>query len=114
MLTVLIATRNGVRTLPRVLEAYTCLQPPTGGWKLVVIDNGSTDQTRDIVLSFLDRLPLEYLFEERSGKNIALNTGLAKLEGDLAVFTDDDAIPSPDWLVSYRAAADTHTACSLF
>jgi glycosyltransferase involved in cell wall biosynthesis len=114
MLTVLLATRNGSRTLPAVLEAFTRLESPSSGWKLVVADNGSTDQTREIVGSFRERLPLTYVFEERPGKNVALNAGLEHLEGDLAVFTDDDVFPHPDWLIRLRAAADAHLAYSMF
>jgi glycosyltransferase involved in cell wall biosynthesis len=54
------------------------------------------------------------VFEERLGKNAALNAGLAHLEGDLAVFTDDDVFPYPDWLIRLRTAADTHLAYSMF
>jgi glycosyltransferase involved in cell wall biosynthesis len=114
MLAVLFATRNGSQTLPAVLEAFTRLQSPSTGWKLIVVDNGSTDRTREIISSFEPRLPLTYRFEERLGKNAALNTGLADLEGDLAVFTDDDVFPHPDWLVRLRAAADAHRSYSMF
>src|SRR5208337_3538308 len=114
MLTVLLATRNGSRTLPTVLDTFTRLQVPSSGWKLVVIDNGSTDQTREIVTSFRASLPLTYVFEERPGKNVALNAGLEHLEGDLAVFTDDDIFPCTDWLIRLRAAADAHLAYSMF
>jgi glycosyltransferase involved in cell wall biosynthesis len=43
MVTVLLATYNGAETLPKALNAYCQLQAPTAGWKLVVVDNGSTD-----------------------------------------------------------------------
>jgi glycosyltransferase involved in cell wall biosynthesis len=114
VLTVLLATRNGSQTLPNVLPAFARLQAPSSGWKLVVVDNGSTDQTREIVTSFETSLPLTYVFEEKPGKNVALNAGLAHLEGDLAVFTDDDVFPHPDWLIRLRTAADEHPACSVF
>jgi glycosyltransferase involved in cell wall biosynthesis len=114
MLTVLLATRNGGRILPAVLECFTRLQTPSTGWKLVVIDNGSTDLTSDIIASFQRRLPLTYRFEPRLGKNAALNRGLADLEGDLAIFTDDDVFPQADWLVRLRAAADSHPQYSMF
>jgi glycosyltransferase involved in cell wall biosynthesis len=114
MLTVLLATRNGSRTLPNVLATFARLQAPSTGWKLVVIDNGSTDRTREIVTSFETSLPLTNVFEEKLGKNIALNAGLAHLEGDLAVFTDDDVFPAPDWLIRLRTAADEHPECSVF
>jgi glycosyltransferase involved in cell wall biosynthesis len=114
MLTVLFATLNGSRTLPRVLQAYTGLVAPSSGWKLVVVDNGSTDDTRDIIQSFQGKLPLTYMLEPKMGKNAALNNGLSQLDGDLAVFTDDDAFPNADWLIRLRNAADDHPSYSMF
>jgi len=114
MLTVLIATRNGSYTLPRCLAALAQLISPVGGWKLVVVDNGSTDGANEIIESFADRLPLTCLSEPRPGKNAALNTGLQHMEGDLVVFTDDDTLPRPDWLVEMRRAANDHPSFSVF
>jgi cellulose synthase/poly-beta-1,6-N-acetylglucosamine synthase-like glycosyltransferase len=114
MLTVFIATYNGAATLPRVLAAYTQLQPPAGGWKLVIIDNGSNDGSAQLAQSFADRLPLVCVCEPIRGKNRALNTGLLQLDGDLAVFSDDDTIPEVDWLVQLRSAADLHREYAVF
>lgn len=114
MPTVLFATRNRDQILAGVLESYTHLQAPPTGWKLVVIDNGSTDRTREVVGSFQSKLPLTYLYEGRMGKNVALNTGLEELDGDLAVFTDDDVFPNPDWLARLQAAADAQPSYSMF
>ncbi|HSP96149.1 MAG TPA: glycosyltransferase [Candidatus Dormibacteraeota bacterium] len=114
MLTVFIATHNGGPTLPRVLDAYARLLPPAGGWKLVLIDNGSDDDTAEIAGAFADRLPMQLMAEPRRGKNRALNAGLRELEGDLAVFSDDDALPDPEWLLQLRAAADRHPECDAF
>jgi len=109
-----MTTRNGQRTLPRVLEAYRELEPPDGGWKLVAVDNGSTDATGEILGSFHERLPLTRLFEPRRGQNRARNAGLGAIEGDLIVFTDDDAIPKRDWLVQLRQAADAQPDYAIF
>jgi glycosyltransferase involved in cell wall biosynthesis len=114
MLTVLIATYNGAQNLPKTLSAYCQIQAPIGGWKLVIVDNGSTDATREIIHSFMDRLPLTYLLELSRGKNAALNTGLASAEGDLVVLTDDDISPQFDWLKETRLAADSHASFSVF
>lgn len=114
MLTVIFATRNGARTLPHVLAAYCKLKAPPGGWKLIVVDNGSTDGSHEIVASFQHKLPLTTLSEQNPGKNVALNSALPKVEGDLVVFTDDDALPDPDWLTAMRAAADAAPAYALF
>ncbi len=114
MLTVIFATRNGMRTLPAVLDAYLRLQIPEGGWKLIVIDNASTDRSHDTIISFKDRLPLTCLSEEKLGKNAALNAAVAHVEGDLVVLTDDDVFPRPDWLTSMRSAADDQPGYSIF
>jgi len=114
MLTVLMATRNGARILASVLESFSQLDSPASGWKLIVADNGSTDQTRQIIESFRSRLPLLYCPEPRQGKNFALNTGLDLAEGDLIVFTDDDVFPRRDWLVRLREAADAQPAYAIF
>src|SRR5262249_36763228 len=87
---------------------------PAGGWKLIVVDNASTDRTQKVLTSFAGRLPLLSLLEPKSGKNFALNSGLSQIEGDLVVLTDDDAFPHPDWLVALRRAADAQPDFDLF
>lgn len=114
MLTVLLATHNGSDTLGRTLDQFCALTPPPGGWKLLVVNNASTDGTEELVLSFRDRLPLEYLIEPRRGKNYALNTGLDHVSGDLVVFTDDDVLPDPDWLAAWRGAVDRNPEYAIF
>ncbi len=114
MLTVVIPTHNGARTLPVVLDAYCKLRSPEGEWKLVIVDNGSTDSTKDIIHSFESRLPLIYVFESVLGKSAAQNSGLRHVSGDLVLLTDDDALPNPDWLVQMRSAADSHPSYSIF
>ena len=114
MLTVLLATRNRASLLHDVLEAYCQLHQPSSGWKVVIVNNGSTDQTEQVIASFADRLPIQSVLEPRLGKNHALNTGLHQVEGDLTVLTDDDAFPSPDWLVHLRKAADEQPEYSMF
>jgi glycosyltransferase involved in cell wall biosynthesis len=80
----------------------------------VVVDNGSTDETAEVIASFANRLPLHSVLEPRVGKNSALNTGLGLIEGDLTVLTDDDVFPRTDWLVQLRSAADAHQECAMF
>jgi L-malate glycosyltransferase len=114
MLTVVIATHNGARTLPRVLEAHCALVAPPGGWKLVIVDNASTDGTRGLIESYAERLPLSYVHEARKGQNWARLAAMSHLEGDLAVFSDDDTRPEPNWLVTFRALAEELPEYDLF
>ena len=112
--TVVFATRNRATALPPVLDSFTRLVAPPGGWKLVIIDNGSTDGTPELLRSYAARLPLTALSESRAGKNRALNAGLPHLEGALIVLTDDDVLPQPDWLICLQQAASAHPEASLF
>lgn len=114
MLTVFIATKNRASVLRKVLETFCQIEAPAGGWKLVVIDNGSSDETAALLTSCAKRLPLQAVTELKPGKNSALNAGLQLLEGDLAVFADDDAFPRRDWLVQLRKAADGQPSYSMF
>ncbi len=114
MLTVLLATHDRAAVLRETLEAFCRLQSPASGWKLVVVDNGSADGTAGVLASFAGRLPLHSMEEPRLGKNFALNTGLAQVEGDLTVLTDDDVFPHPGWLVQLRRAADTRPEYTMF
>lgn len=114
MLTVLFATKNRAAILRQTLEAFCSLQAPSSGWKLIVVDNGSTDQTPAVLSSFSDRLPLCVVSEPTGGKNSALNAGLCFVEGNLTVLTDDDVFPHPQWLVELRNAADMQLDYSVF
>jgi L-malate glycosyltransferase len=114
MLTVLFATKNRAKLLARVLESFSQLKVPEGGWRLVVADNGSTDDTVAVLNSFRRSLPLEFLIEKTPGKNSALNAGLVLVEGDLTVLTDDDVFPQANWLIELRRAADEHSEFTMF
>ena len=76
--TVLFATRNGERVLPRTLEGYCRTEKPPQSWKMVIVDNGSDDRTADILASFRKRLPLETLQQSNPGKNCALNLRIGR------------------------------------
>jgi len=108
-ISILVATHNGVHTLPRMLDAMMRLRNPVRNWRLLVIDNASTDATADLLETYRERLPLTIFEHPRRGKNRALNRGLASeevLESDIIVFTDDDVIPAPNWLRALEAASD--------
>ena len=55
-LTVILLTRNGARTIGRQLEALAN-QSSSEPWELVVVDNGSSDRTLEIVEEYRSRLP---------------------------------------------------------
>ena len=114
MITVVFASFNGEDTLPRMLESFTHLIAPPGGWKILAIDNNSNDNTKRVIESYQSKLPITYLFEGKPGKNHALNAALQYLEGELAVFTDDDVLPEPDWLIRLYECVKRHPDSAIF
>lgn len=114
MLSVLMATHNGADTIDRTLSAMSALDPPEGGWKLVVVNNASTDDTEARILTWRERLPLEYVVEPRLGKSKAMNRAFRHAEGDFIVMTDDDVLPDRNWLTEWRRVADSFPDYSIF
>lgn len=114
MLSVALSTVDRADTLARTLEAFCTLQEPAGGWQLLVVDNGSVDDTPAVLASFSDRLPLQVFHYAERGKNRALNSIITHFKGDLVVLTDDDVIPAPDWLCQHRRLADEHPDVAVF
>lgn len=113
-MTVMLATRNRAASLARTLASMLELRAPRGDWKLIVADNGSSDETGGVLARFRDRLPLTTVHEPVPGKNRAIVAALAHASGDLYAFTDDDVRPDPDWLVQLRAAADAQPGFDIF
>jgi len=98
-ISVLIATYNRAEILRKTLESMTGLERDGLSVEFVVVDNNSSDHTKEVIESFTDRLPIFYLFESRPGKNCALNKALNEVPlGRLVAFTDDDVEPKKDWL----------------
>ncbi len=103
---IVFATHNGERTLPRMLAAFKALIPPSRPWRIVAVDNASTDRSADLLREAAERLPMLVLACAEPGKMPALKTAAKHLCGDLVLFTDDDIEPDPVWLNAYEAAAD--------
>ncbi len=114
MITVLIATRNGAKTLPALLESLANCDTDSEQWQLIIVDNGSTDGTAELLANAKSILPLLVLNEPRPGKNTALNKALRHVNGELVVFTDDDVLVPPDFIKAYAQLAQYETRFSIF
>jgi glucosyl-dolichyl phosphate glucuronosyltransferase len=106
-ITVILCTLNRCQTLAKTLESIVASALPSSvKWEVLVVDNNSTDQTRDVVAGFSRRYPglFRYILEAQPGKSFALNTGVRQAQGDLLVFTDDDVTVEPTWLQNLTAS----------
>ena len=74
---VIIATYNRAEELVKTLESLKGLES-SGPWEVIIVDNNSRDNTRDVVLERIDSfpVPLRYVLEKEQGRSAALNAGI--------------------------------------
>lgn len=114
-ISLIVATRNRCHCL---IEFLTKLkeQSQSISWELVLVDNGSTDDTWDFIsLPDASRsFKLIALQEPLPGKSRALNTGIKNSSGELLVFSDDDVHPDPQWLSELANASLRRPEAQIF
>lgn len=95
-ITVGIITRNRSEDLEEMLTSLTNqIRPPD---EVLIVDNGSTDQTRRVIEGFGKVLPISYYFLLEASIPRARNLVIEKAKNEIIAFTDDDCIVDPAWL----------------
>jgi glycosyltransferase involved in cell wall biosynthesis len=90
---VIVCSYNGGRTLSACLDSLGKLNYPD--YEIILVDDGSTDDTRDIAEQFPH---VRYIYQENHGLSHARNTGAAAATGDVFAYTDSDCMADLDWL----------------
>lgn len=71
-------------------------------YEVVVVDNGSTDNTKAIVNHYKDVLNISYLYEKKLGRSFARNKGLRNIRGEVVAFIDDDCVADKNWIKNIK------------
>ena len=99
MISAIVCTWNRIGYLRRALESLTQQSLAKDQYEIIVVDNGSTDNTKQIVLERFSYLSnLQYLYEPVQGLSRARNTGWRNARGEYIAYLDDDAVASSEWL----------------
>jgi glycosyltransferase involved in cell wall biosynthesis len=107
---VVLPTRGRAAYLEVALRSLAA-QDLSEPWELIVIDDGSTDGTREL----LERRGVRSIrFDPRRGLNPARNAGIAAAAADLVVLTDDDVSAPPGWLRAVVEGARRHADAEAF
>jgi glycosyltransferase involved in cell wall biosynthesis len=99
-----IITHNRARYLAEAITSV--LGQTVADLELIVVDDGSTDDTPDVVAPYLDRI--RYVRQEKRGKAAARNAAVELARGDLIAFCDSDDSWYPDRLERQLTAFDQH------
>ncbi len=97
--TVVVPCRNEARVLPTLLQDLAQVDYPSDRWEVILVDDGSTDRTEEIV----SRLPRPastrvLKLEHKSGKKAAITLAVEHARGEVIITTDADCHVAPSWL----------------
>lgn len=104
--TVVVPVHNGEATIRTCVEALLAQDWPRDARELIVVDNRSTDRTREVVAEFPVRLVEE---RDRQSSYAARNRGVAAAQGAVLAFTDADCVPDPGWVRALVSALEPAT-----
>jgi len=106
---VIICSRNRGERLCRALTSLNEQTVPANRFETIVVDDASEDDTRERVSALAPSMPNLRLvtLTERTGLAGARNAGVASCTAPYLLFTDDDCVPSGDWVSRMRAALET-------
>ena len=105
MLTVVIPTRNRADLLAPALESILKQDLAPSRFEVLVIDNGSTDDTQHVIEQYKDRLTnLSGIYAPEPGLHTGRHAGMNASKGNVLVFADDNIEALPTWLSSIDAA----------
>lgn len=114
LLSIILCTRNRADQLGRVLGTAERMEKPRDVWEFLVVDNGSTDHTAEVIESFAGRLPIRRIHEPVPGLSHARNRGIAEARGRYICWTDDDVLIDRGWLMAYVEAFRRHPDACFF
>lgn len=100
-ISVIVATRNRAGYLRKAIVSLIRQSLDSKEYEIIVVDNGSQDETKLVIEEFSSADNLHYIFEPVMGLSRARNTGWRNAQGEYIVFMDDDAIADRECLKGY-------------
>jgi glycosyltransferase involved in cell wall biosynthesis len=104
--TVIVPTYNRKRLLELTLESLDKQNLPRDRFEVLVVDDGSSDGTADLVRGFEKRLDLRYFFQPDEGYRAAQarNVGISHARGEICVFVDSGVLLHSETLSAHVAS----------
>lgn len=109
---IIVCTYNRAESLRDTMRALKAQQTMAERvWEVIVVDNNSKDDTRQVIAEFQRDWPLlRYEFQSVQGLSHARNHGIDAAHGNVLLFTDDDVLPEPDWMEATLTGLEKYCA----
>ena len=108
-LSVIIPTRNRASLLKKALLSITKQTFPSDQFEVIVVDNGSIDDTAEICKKYESKLPeFQWIYEKTPGLHVGRHLGLEHARGEILVYADDDIVAFPTWLEGVAESFQDH------
>ncbi|MDO8444966.1 MAG: glycosyltransferase [Deltaproteobacteria bacterium] len=91
---VIVPIYNSQAYISKCLEALLAQTYKLESYEVIVVDDGSTDKTADIIKNY----PVKYIYQKNQGPATARNRGVKEAKGDIILFTDSDCVPLSNWI----------------
>ncbi len=100
---VIVPTRNRAALLRRCLQSLSVQTAPADSFEVIVVDNGSADDTAAVAQSFSGALQLHLLHENEPGLHVGRHAGWRAARSEVLMFADDDIEATPGWVAAVVA-----------
>lgn len=106
-ISVIVPAHNSARTIEKTLDSLATQNYPASRMEIIVVNNGSSDDTGDRVRRF----PVTLIEEKRGDPGLARNLGVEASKGSIVLFLDSDVAAGPTLLRYHAAAHLSHPDC---
>ena len=103
---VLIPTYERSSLLRGLLDSWSAVEPPKGGYEIVLADDGSSSLTTEIIDAYYTKIPLTFLRLPNAGVSATRQAALETCRGEYVLITDDDCRPDRHLLRAYEDALE--------
>jgi len=98
----IIPTHNEKKILARTLNYLMVQDYPRDQYEIIVVDDGSTDGTQEMVESKTEsKISLRCLYQKQRGPHFARNLGIEKARGEIIIFVDSDIFTAPNFITEH-------------
>ena len=114
--TIIVPSFNRQEEIRELLSSVEKLDFPRDRFELLIVDDGSTDNTMEYLWEYHKnaKFKLRFVDQENLGPGAARNTGMKNARGDFFIFIDSDCMVPPHWLktIDEELNSDTSEACA--